>query len=341
MPFGWLNPCQGLDGGLETVAKWVLDSRDFQKAAASLSERLLMAGVPYPSPRLWMMRAPPTIAAQHLRRWLAQTNEPGEVRCGVAWAKTDNEAPEFVVVAANALLDVAPVPRRLADPSTLRLRGRLVEPATAADVVVLRPSGTITRSPIPLDADPRGVSVQLRLHEIGRFHVQVVADLGGGPRPVAELALIAGPAPADSLGSNAIGAEDLETQLTIEAPSPQSMLEAINQARENSGLKPLRLRPGLSAVAQGHARAMGLRRRAVHVLDGQDAGDRLASADLAIRTFGENVARGGSLRLIHDALMKSPSHRANILRSGFTEVGLGVHATSDGSYWVCQLFAAP
>jgi uncharacterized protein YkwD len=39
---------------------------------------------------------------------------------------------------------------------------------------------------------------------------------------------------------------------------------------------------------------------------------------------GENLAMAQSLNIAHDGLMKSPGHRANILRLHFGRVGIGV-----------------
>ena len=41
-------------------------------------------------------------------------------------------------------------------------------------------------------------------------------------------------------------------------------------------------------------------------------------------SWGENVGMAGTVTRIHKLYMRSPAHRSNILRSGFSRVGIGV-----------------
>jgi uncharacterized protein YkwD len=54
--------------------------------------------------------------------------------------------------------------------------------------------------------------------------------------------------------------------------------------------------------------------------------------------LGENVGTGDNAPQIHDAFMNSPAHRANILDSDFTHVGIGVVRGGDGRIWVTEVF---
>ena len=55
-------------------------------------------------------------------------------------------------------------------------------------------------------------------------------------------------------------------------------------------------------------------------------------------TMAENVGVGGSLSAVHNALMASDGHRANILGPDFQRVGVGV-VRRDGRVWVTEVFA--
>ena len=57
------------------------------------------------------------------------------------------------------------------------------------------------------------------------------------------------------------------------------------------------------------------------------------------RTVGENVGYGPTAVVVHEALMRSPGHQANILGSGFSAVGVGAAIDVRGRVWVVQLFA--
>jgi uncharacterized protein YkwD len=60
--------------------------------------------------------------------------------------------------------------------------------------------------------------------------------------------------------------------------------------------------------------------------------------------LGENLGRGRDVTAIHQALMASPTHRANVLDSGFTEIGIAAVKTEAGVVIVerfIQIQAAP
>lgn len=56
---------------------------------------------------------------------------------------------------------------------------------------------------------------------------------------------------------------------------------------------------------------------------------------------GENVATGySSPEAVMNAWMASPGHKANILRSSFTKIGVGAYRDANGRYWWTQVFAS-
>lgn len=57
--------------------------------------------------------------------------------------------------------------------------------------------------------------------------------------------------------------------------------------------------------------------------------------------IGENVAFAGDWRSAHQVLMNSPDHRAQILDSGYTQMGVGTAVGKDGTLWVAEVFRTP
>ena len=57
-------------------------------------------------------------------------------------------------------------------------------------------------------------------------------------------------------------------------------------------------------------------------------------------SVGENVGFGPSELSVHTALMNSPGHRANILNTGYAQVGVGV-VVRNGRVWVTEVFRTP
>jgi uncharacterized protein YkwD len=55
-------------------------------------------------------------------------------------------------------------------------------------------------------------------------------------------------------------------------------------------------------------------------------------------TVGENVGVGPSVQIVHDALVASSGHYANITGAAYTRVGIGVAVDASGQVWVCEVF---
>jgi hypothetical protein len=107
-------------------------------------------------------------------------------------------------------------------------------------------------------------------------------------------------------------------------------VDLINAERTSRGLNPLSVDPDLTAGARMQAAAI------------RDAGRLFHNPDLGSVTsgwswIGENVGYGYDVANLHTAFMNSSGHRANILKSGATHIGLGVIV--DGStVWVAEVF---
>lgn len=105
----------------------------------------------------------------------------------------------------------------------------------------------------------------------------------------------------------------------------QRMLDLVNQERAAAGLKPLAPDPELTEVARRHSADMFARGYFAHdTPEGVTPFDRMRAANVRFLTAGENLALAPTIPVAHTGLMNSPGHRANILRSEFGRVGIGV-----------------
>jgi uncharacterized protein YkwD len=64
----------------------------------------------------------------------------------------------------------------------------------------------------------------------------------------------------------------------------------------------------------------------------------MTAAGISYKTAGENLAINTSVATAETAFMNSSGHRANILNSGYTDVGVGVVRNSGGQVYVVQEF---
>ena len=135
----------------------------------------------------------------------------------------------------------------------------------------------------------------------------------------------------------------------------KKMLELVNQHRAAAGVAPLQASPSLQSVAQdgrydgcgfpvmGRANDMGARNYFSHTIlncGTQGVSHILGALGVQTSGFGENIAwmNGttdpllAATRLTND-LMASPGHKANILSTTFTHVGIGSWRTAPGQTW--------
>ena len=109
----------------------------------------------------------------------------------------------------------------------------------------------------------------------------------------------------------------------------KTMLSLHNRKRTSLGLPRLCVHPKLQKAARAHSMDMIRRDYFSHYTKGRNEGScqRLRRNGYRWRLCGENIAWGsgskGSPNSRFQAWMNSPGHRANILKRGFREVGIG------------------
>ncbi len=124
--------------------------------------------------------------------------------------------------------------------------------------------------------------------------------------------------------------ERISLPYTVAEPRPRpdleaQMLELVNRERKATGLAPLAADPELTEVARQHSTDMFRRGYFAHVTPENDSPfDRIRNAKIRFSIAGENLASAPSMQIAHTGLMKSPGHRANILRPEFGRVGIGI-----------------
>lgn len=120
-----------------------------------------------------------------------------------------------------------------------------------------------------------------------------------------------------------------------------AMIALVNSERAQAGLKPLSYDSGLRAAALKHSQDMLENNYFDHTSPVYGTfQQRLNASGVKNCTAGENIAYYPSMEQAHVGLMNSPGHRANILNSGFTRIGIGIVYDKDkGMYYITQWFA--
>jgi uncharacterized protein YkwD len=134
-------------------------------------------------------------------------------------------------------------------------------------------------------------------------------------------------------------------------PGQEVLYQQLNLHRQQLGLPPLTLNPLLMEAAQAHADNMarqdkyGDTNTDGHILDGHDVVYRVGQVGYRFSWLGENVAYNqyypNPPQTLADQWWNSPPHRANMLDSHFTEVGIGIATSASGRTYGVEDFGRP
>lgn len=151
--------------------------------------------------------------------------------------------------------------------------------------------------------------------------------------------LIAGLSVATTVPAHAAPTASTPTAAVQPAPgSPEAYLfTRVNQVRAENGLAPLQYRARLAEVAETWSQEMARTKTLAH-------NPRISSLiEPGWTAWGENVGFAGgyadNAARIFTGWMNSPGHRANILSTRFTSLGIGAATDSRGYLWSTQDFA--
>jgi uncharacterized protein YkwD len=229
-----------------------------------------------------------------------------------------------VVMLSWRWIELQPVARTAEPGSPIVVQGRLTGDHRNPTVVVAQPSGEVRR--LPAGGGPE-FDVRVPTTGPGLYRVEVVGRGEHGDTVIANFPVYIGePIPdrvrlsSDSSG----GGQDVETVR-------RELLDLINRARREAGLRPVESDDHLSAVALSHSRDMVENDFIGHSSPRTGtAADRVREAHLTTGLVLENIGRGYGAGEIHRGLLESPGHRANLVNEHVTHVGIGVVAQPEG-----------
>ena len=117
----------------------------------------------------------------------------------------------------------------------------------------------------------------------------------------------------------------------------RTFFDRTNAVRSSVGVRQLAENDTLNKKAEGWARHMASTGRLEH----SSLSSGLSSLSWSL--LGENVGysspTSNTLLSIHNKFASSPGHRANLVNSRFTHMGVGVATDSRGRVWVVEVFA--
>jgi uncharacterized protein YkwD len=304
--------------------------------ADELRELVRAAGVPHPWPRAWMLvGAGEDTMLRSLAQWAAADGDAGgERRCGIGRGALADGTLVVAAVGVQAAADLAPLPRRVAAGQWLSFEASFAREPDSAQLVLLGPSGRPRR--VLSSVGGRQMRARFALDRQGRWLVQAVAALDGGPRPVLEAVVFVDAPPFASPPARGGGAEPA-AGASAETLA-RALYERLVKARHAEGAPPLSRVSVLDGVAARHAARLARAGRLAHDLGEGGPDERAREAGIESRV-GENTASAPTVARLHAALWQSPSHRENMLDASFRRVGVAVARDADGRLWAVELLA--
>ena len=118
----------------------------------------------------------------------------------------------------------------------------------------------------------------------------------------------------------------------------KQVADLVNQERAKAGRSPLKVDVTVQSAAQ--VRAKEIVSSFSHTRpNGSSFSSALTEAGVSFRGAGENIAYGqSSPEKVMEGWMNSSGHRANILNSSYTSIGVGCYQGAGGTLYWTQLF---
>ena len=123
----------------------------------------------------------------------------------------------------------------------------------------------------------------------------------------------------------------------------QQVVDLVNKERAAAGLSALKINTKLSSVAEKKAEDLRDKNYFSHTSPTYGSPfDMMKQFGITYTAAGENIAKGQKTpSAVMNGWMNSEGHRANIMNSNYTEIGVGYVTDSNGNtYWV-QMFIRP
>jgi uncharacterized protein YkwD len=245
------------------------------------------------------------------RRQLEQT--PANIPITRYGIRVSPSGASAAVVFGSAELDYEPIPRAFDPGQTVTLKGRVGPRFSFCRAFFTKPDGTVEEKRMP----DRSFTVTFPLEVAGRYRLEIMGDGPTGPVVVTNLPLFVGVAepPLQVSAASTVDPEQAEARVLV----------LLNEARRAAGLDVLAPDTELREIALAHSEDMIDNEFFSHVSPSTGSPeDRARRSGVLVSQFGENIALAPTPEAVHEGLMDSPGHRANMLRPEFTHVGIGV-----------------
>lgn len=121
----------------------------------------------------------------------------------------------------------------------------------------------------------------------------------------------------------------------------QEMFNLVNAERRKNGLTEYKINLDLTKIARLKSQDMVNKNYFSHTSPTYGSPfDMMRQFGISYRAAGENLAANRTVQAAHTSLMNSSGHRANILNSTYTDIGIGIVASPTYGKMFTQMFIA-
>lgn len=239
-------------------------------------------------------------------------------------------------------VEMQPVPTSVHQGASVAVLVRFLRSVDGASVISTLPDGRVVETAGGLSGDRLLAAVQIA-DGPGTQWIEVIATDASGPHVVLLFPVEIGRAPPRAwVGSRRMSEDWIHDPVTAEAYA----LRLLEEDRARFGLPSLIHDDVLAAVARRHSAEMARTGEIAHVSKTTGSVvDRLEDVGFKARFAAENIARSSTIADAQEGLMRSPGHRAAIISSDATRVGIGIVTSNKPEtgvvYFMTQVFADP
>lgn len=241
---------------------------------------------------------------------------------GVATTRLGKNRTKVVLLLQNGVVALDPLPRRLEPGQTAKVSGALKGDLENPKLLVSDTQGRLqTVEPPP----GKAFAAEIACQRPGRIIIEVRAEEMGNERAVANIPVACGrPLPTSVALQAARWPEGVAEQ-------ERKMEGLINAERTAAGLPALEPLEPVQQIARAVSESLRDGAKKGGTMVPVSITKRLAEADIQAPVVLQNPAAGPSAEAAFERLMNSPGHRANIMSTEVSHLGLGVAVGADAA----------
>lgn len=229
-----------------------------------------------------------------------------------------------VVLLLRGYVRLESVVRGPAAGTSVLMRGGLTPGFVAPKAVVTVPGGATQRTRLTAATDGSFHAVVPLSSGRGVYQLELLGTGPKGPEVVANFPLYVGVPPPTRYVLRP-GVRPSRRALPDAGAIRRALVRLVNEARKRAGRSPLVHTTPLARVARAHSLEMCRHGDVRHYSPKTGtAVDRVRRARIRAGWVGENVGRAATWQELHREFLRSPAHRAAMLRRGLTHLGVGV-----------------